>query len=436
MEIAIVGAGYVGLTTGVCLADLGHTVYCVDNDPKKVELLRKGQTPIFEPGLEELLKRNLQNKRLIILDNIADAAEKVEVIFICVNTPTRPDGTSELKYVEKVAKEIALSVGEGYKVIVDKSTVPVKTAEKVKETIVRYSTEKTRCDVVSNPEFLKEGTAIEDTMRPDRIVIGSDSDKATEVMLKVYKPIIERTKAPVKIVSVRSAELIKHGANTFLAMKISFANMVAHACEEANANAKEVLEAIGLDERIGSRFLNCGIGYGGSCFPKDIAAFKNTLQVLGVESSLIKSVEDVNEDAWKRFISRVEKELWVLDGKVIGVLGLSFKPDTDDMRNAPAINIIKELQEKGATVRVYDPHAMEAAKKCMPDITYCADSYEVSEGAEAILICTEWNEFSELDFNIIKGKMVVPIIFDGRNMLDPDKMKELGYKYFGVGYSK
>ncbi|MDD5634964.1 MAG: nucleotide sugar dehydrogenase, partial [Candidatus Omnitrophica bacterium] len=280
MKVAIIGVGYVGLTTGVCLAEVGHTVLCVDNNPEKIKMLKQGKSPIFEPGLEEMLTKNLENKHLAFVEKISDAAKEAEVIFICVNTPTRPDGTSELKYVEKVAKEIASLIAGSYKVVVDKSTVPVKTAEKVKETILRYSSEKTHFDVVSNPEFLREGTAIYDTMNPDRIVIGSDSKKATEILLNVYKPIIEKNNVPVRIVSVRSAELIKHGANSFLALKISYANLIAHVCEEAGACAKEVLESIGLDERIGKKFLNPGIGFGGSCFPKDLAAFKNTLELL------------------------------------------------------------------------------------------------------------------------------------------------------------
>ncbi|MFH1878213.1 MAG: UDP-glucose/GDP-mannose dehydrogenase family protein [Candidatus Omnitrophota bacterium] len=433
MKAVIIGTGYVGLTTGVCLADIGHEICCVDNNPEKIKLLSQGRSPIFEPGLEEILKRNIENGRLTFSGDIAKVVKDARVIFICVNTPTREDGHSELKFVEKVAKEIALSMGDDYKVIVDKSTVPVKTAEKVKETILRYSTERTHCDVVSNPEFLKEGTAIADTMNPDRIVIGSDSKEATELMLELYKPIIDRTGAPVKIVSVRSAELIKHGANTFLSIKISFANLIAEVCEETDADAIEVLDAIGLDERIGKRFLRPGIGFGGSCFPKDIAAFKKTMEMLRIDNALIKAVEEVNELAWRRFLGRVEKELWVLDGKVIGVLGLAFKPDTDDLRNSPALKIISELLSLGAKVKAYDPEAMEGAKLMFPEIEYCVDPYQAAEGSEALLVCTEWDEFRDLDVKKIKEKMLVPVIFDGRNLWHDVDMKGLGFRYFGVG---
>ena len=433
MKVAIIGTGYVGLTTGVCLADIGHKVSCIDNDPQKLELLKKGESPIFEPGMEELLKKNCNNGNLSFASEIASAAREADVIFICVNTPTKKDGMAELKFVEKVAKEIALTVGDDYKVIVDKSTVPVKTAEKVRETIRRYGNEGSHCDVISNPEFLKEGTAIIDTMEPDRIVIGSDSKKATEIMLQLYKPIIEKTDVPVRVVSVRSAELIKHGANTFLSIKISYANLIAEVCEEANADALEVLEAIGLDERIGRQFLNPGIGFGGSCFPKDIAAFKKTMEILGVDNTMIKAVEEVNEKAWKRFVSKVEKELWVLDGKTIGILGLAFKPNTDDLRNSPALKIAKELIQQGAKIKAYDPQAMDKAKESFPDIQYCKDLYMVAEDAEALLVCTEWEEFKEIDLALVKEKMIVPLIFDGRNVFDRKILDELGIKYFGVG---
>ncbi|MDD4957433.1 MAG: UDP-glucose/GDP-mannose dehydrogenase family protein [Candidatus Omnitrophica bacterium] len=433
MKVSVIGTGYVGLTTGVCLADLGHTVLCVDNNAEKIAGLKKGISPIFEPGMEELLEKGMKSGRLGFVDDIAGAVKQGEIIFICVNTPSREDGKAELKYVEKVAKEVAANLDGNYRVIVDKSTVPVKTAEKVRETIERYGTEGIKFDVVSNPEFLREGTAIKDTMEPDRIVIGSDSEKATKKMLELYKPLIDRTGAPVRLVSVRSAELIKHGANTFLAMKISFANLIAQVCEEAGADALEVLDAIGLDERIGSRFLTPGIGFGGSCFPKDIAAFNRTLGILGVDSSLVRAVEQINKSAWQRFIHKVEKELWVLDGKVIGVLGLAFKPDTDDIRNAPAFKIIEELREKGSVIRVYDPKAMDRARVEYPDLEFCGDPYAVVKGAEALLVCTEWEEFKTLDLGRVKELMQVPIIFDGRNIFDKNAAEKAGFRYFGIG---
>jgi len=433
MKIAIIGTGYVGLTTGTCLADFGHQVTCVDNDPKKIEKLKQGKSPIFEPGLEELIAKNKQTGNLIFTDEIGPVVKDSEVIFICVNTPPKEDGHADLKYVEKVAREIAENINGEYKVIVDKSTVPVKTAEKVKETILRYSIDQAKFDVVSNPEFLKEGTAVKDTMEPDRIVIGADSQKAKEKMLEVYKPLIDKTNAPVKIVSVRSAELIKHGANTFLATKISFANLIAQTCEEAGADALEVLEAIGLDERIGRYFLNPGIGFGGSCFPKDIAAYKKTLEILGIDSSLVESVQKINESAIEKFLQKIEKELWVIDNKEIAVLGIAFKANTDDIRNAPALKLIKKLKSDGANIQAYDPQAMENAKKEIPDIKYFDNPYEAIKGVEALVICTEWDEFKNLDLQKIKELMVTPIIFDGRNIFNPAKMKELGFRYYGVG---
>lgn len=433
MKISIIGTGYVGLTTGVCLADLGHEVICVDNDLEKVEMLKRGESPIFEPGLDDLIKINLDNKRLSFISEIAPAVKTAEVIFICVNTPPKADGHADLKYVENVARQIAENMNGDYKVVVDKSTVPVKTAERVKETILRYSTDQTKFDVVSNPEFLREGTAIKDTLEPDRIVIGVDSEQAKEKMLELYKVLIDKTGAPVKIVSVRSAELIKHGANTFLATKISFANLVAQACEEAQADAIEVLEAIGLDRRIGRQFLNPGIGFGGSCFPKDIAAFKKTLEVLGVENSLVDAVEKINQDAWYKFLQKIERELWILDGKVIGVLGLAFKPNTDDIRNSPALKIIDKLQADGVKIKAYDPQAMAKTQKINPNIQYCQNPYEAADNVEALLICTEWDEFKNLDLEKIKKSMTVPVIFDGRNIFNPDQIKNLGFRYFGVG---
>lgn len=435
MKIAIVGTGYVGLATGVCLSELGHSVVCIDNVLEKVEMLRKGKPPIYEPGIEDLLKRNIEEGRLTFSMDISSAVKDSEVIFISVNTPPRNDGSADLRFVERVAKEIAFACKdcEGYKVIVDKSTVPVHTAKKLKETILRYGTALESFDVVSNPEFLREGTAVKDTLEPDRVVIGVDSDRAKEKMLEVYQPLVERSNVPIKIVSVRSAELIKHGANTFLTLKISFANLIAQACEAAGANALEVLEMIGMDSRIGNQFLSPGIGYGGNCFPKDVAAFRRTLDILRVDSSLISAIEKINEEAVQGFINKIERELWVLDGKTIGVLGLAFKANTDDMRNSPALRVIEKLMSEGAIIKAYDPQAMKGARKLFPDIDYCQDAYEVAQDSEALLICTEWEVFKDLDFTRIKEVMAIPIIFDGRNVVDPQKAEKAGIKYFGVG---
>jgi len=433
MKATIIGTGYVGLTTGVCLAELGHQIICVDNNVEKIEKLKDGISPIFEPGIEELIKKNLTAGRLTFATEIAQAINEAEIIFICVNTPPKQDGRAELKYVEKVARDIAESINGDYKVIVDKSTVPVKTAEKVAETILRYSKTGAKIDVISNPEFLKEGTAIDDTMNPDRIIIGVDSKAAEEKILELYRPLIEKSGAPIKIVSVRSAELIKHGANAFLATKISFANLMAQICEQAGADVIEVLQAIGMDERIGNQFLNPGIGFGGSCFPKDIAAFKKTMEILGIDNSLIKAVEEINQNAWQHFVQKIEKELWVLDGKVIGVLGLAFKPNTDDIRNSPAIKIIEKLAGDGANIKVYDPQAMANAQKTLTNITYCQTVNEAIKDSEALLICTEWDEFKNLNLADILKMMATPIIFDGRNIFDQKTARELGFKYFGIG---
>lgn len=433
MKAAIIGTGYVGLTTGTCLAELGHEVICVDNDQEKLKKLEQGISPIFEPGLEELIQKNKDAGRLSFTDDIEKAVVSCEVIFICVNTPPKEDGQADLKYIEAVSREIAEKINGDYKVIVDKSTVPVKTAEKVRETITKYSKDLSKFDVVSNPEFLREGSAVQDTLEPDRIVIGVDSEKAKEKILELYRPLVDKTNAPVKITSVRSAELIKHGANTFLAMKISFANLIAETCEQAGADALEVLEAIGLDDRIGNQFLNPGIGFGGSCFPKDIAAYKKTLEILGIDNSLVDAVEKVNDRARERFLQRIEKELWVIDGKVIGVLGLAFKPNTDDLRNSPSLKIIEELISDGARIKTYDPEAMDNAKKQLPSITYCENAEEAAKDADALIIATEWDEFRSLDLEKIKSLMNTPIIFDGRNALDREKAEKAGIKYFGVG---
>lgn len=433
MKVAIIGTGYVGLTTGTCLAEVGHDIICVDNDQEKLKLLNNGQSPIFEPDLEELMGRNQQAGRLKFTDDIKTAVQQSEIIFICVNTPPKPDGQADLKYVEAVAQEIAGVINSDYKVIVDKSTVPVKTAEKVKQTIMRYSQNKTKFDVVSNPEFLREGRAVKDTLNPDRIVIGIDSERAKQKMLELYQPIIEANNIPVKITSVRSAELIKHGANTFLANKISFANLIAETCEKVGADALEVLEAIGLDERIGNQFLNPGIGFGGSCFPKDISAYKKSLEALKIDNSLIEAIEKINQRATQRFIDRIAQELGTVRGKTITILGLAFKPDTDDIRNSPALKIIEKLKLAGAKIKAYDPKALANAQKLIPDIDYATDPYQAAEGSEALVICTEWNEFRNLDLAKIKDLMAVPIIFDGRNALPGQEAKTLGFKYFGVG---
>jgi len=432
MNIAIIGTGYVGLTTGTCLASVGHRVICVDNDEKKLEMLLEGKSPIYEPGLEELMAKSIAQGNLIFSGNTKQAIKESEMVFICVNTPPRHDGHADLKYVEKVAREIAEHLN-GYKVIVDKSTVPVQTAEKVKNTIERYASEGHEFDVVSNPEFLREGTAVHDTLYPDRIVIGAESEKARNAMISLFEPLIAGKDVPVKITSVRSAELIKHGANTFLATKISFANLIAEACENAGADAYEVLDAIGLDARIGRHFLNHGIGFGGSCFPKDIKAFKKTLEVLGVDPSLVHSVESINQNAIDRFIQKIEKTLWVLDGKRIAILGLSFKPNTDDIRNSPALKIIDKLLSDGVVVSAHDPKAMDKTRELFPDIMYANSPYEAVKGCDAVVFCTEWQEYKDINLRELGEKMQTRILFDGRGVIDPKNANDNGFQYYGMG---
>lgn len=432
MKISIIGAGYVGLTTGACFASLGHKVLCVDNDAEKIEILRSQKCPIFEPGLEELIKKGVSSGSLLFTQNIQEAVIHSEIIFICVNTPMRDDGRADLRFIEKAACDIAKYLQE-YAVIVDKSTVPIKTAEKVKETIMRHKKTMSEFDVVSNPEFLREGNAVYDILHPARIVIGVESRRAEDTMLELYKEIIEKTQVAVKITSIKSAELIKHGANTLLCAKISFANLIAEVCEETGADAQEVLEAIGLDPRIGKEFLRPGIGFGGSCFPKDISAFKKTLEVLRIDHAFIDAIEKINNWAQIRFIKKIEKELWVLDGKHICILGLAFKPNTDDIRNSPALKILKALKDDGAIIHAHDPQAQEKVKKLFPDIQYFSDPYSAAFDCDALCVCTDWEEYKNLDYAKLKDIMKTPLLFDGRGALDPKKAKNHGCMYIGIG---
>lgn len=429
MKISMIGTGYVGLTTGACFAHLGHHVICQDIDEKKIQKLNNNESVIYEPDLDALIENGMKSGNLEFTQDMAKAVRESDIIFICVNTPPKPDGHADLKYVEQVARDIAKHLNS-YKVIVDKSTVPIRTAEKVKDTINKYSKRDFAFDVVSNPEFLREGHAVYDILHPDRIIIGVENARARDMMQELYKSFKD---TPIKITSIKSAELIKHGANTFLATKISFANLIAEVCESAGANAKEVLEAIGLDDRIGKHFLNPGIGFGGSCFPKDIKAFKKTLEIFGISHSFIDSIEDINNRAAERFIKKIEKELWVLDGKRIAVLGLAFKPDTDDIRNSPAIKIIESLKKEGAKIRAHDPKAMDKAKAIFKDIEYADNYYECARGCDALVLCTEWDEYKQMDFTTLKKLLITPIIFDGRNVLNKKLANENGFVYFGIG---
>jgi UDPglucose 6-dehydrogenase len=428
MNLAIIGSGYVGLVTGTCFAEVGHNVICVDNDAKKVEMLHQGKIPIYEPGLEELIKKNVASGRLSFTTSIKDGIDKSLVIFIAVPTPPQPDGSVDLSYIEAVAREIAGALPKDYRIIVDKSTVPVKTGDKVAQTIKRYN-KKASFDVVSNPEFLREGSAVADLMKPDRIVVGSDTQRALDAMKEIYKPF----NAPILETDLNSAELIKHASNSFLALKISYINALTIICEASGADVEKVAQGMGADHRIGRAFLNAGIGYGGSCFPKDLSAFIKISDDLGYDFQLLKQVEVINREQRERFIKKIRESLWVLRDKKIGVLGLAFKGNTDDVRSSVAIALVEQMIKEGAHIKAYDPKGSEKAAPLIPKAQIVSSAEAVAEGADAIVVATEWTDFKTLDWNKIKEKMNSPLLFDGRNLLDPVKMKELGFDYYSIG---
>src|SRR5262249_54271222 len=419
MDISIVGSGYVGLVTGACFADVGHHVICVDNDADKIKQLQAGGVPIYEPVLEEIIHRNVSPRRLRFTGSIQEAVENSQIVFIAVPTPPLPDGDVDLSFVEKVAREIA-GVLTDYRVIVDKSTVPVKTGEKVAESIKRYNRHGAKFDVVSNPEFLREGCAVGDLMHPDRIVIGAQSERAADLMKKVYEPFM----APILVTDINSAELIKHAANSFLALKISYINAIAAICEASGADVEKVADGIGMDRRIGRQFLSAGIGYGGSCFPKDIAAFITISEQLGVPFTLLKEVQRINAAQKDRLLKAMRDTLWVLRDKKIAVWGLTFKPDTDDIRSSVAIDLVNDMLLEGAQVNVYDPKGMEKAREIesIAKANFVSSAMEAVEGVEALVVATEWNEFCNVDLAVVKEKMTTPIVFDGRNIFDPQTM--------------
>ena len=431
MKIAVIGTGYVGLVVGTCFAETGHQVYCADVDERKIAMLKEGKVPIYEPGLEELVKRNSAEGRLHFTTNVAEAVQKGVIVFIAVGTPQSHDGAADLKYVMEAARTVGRAM-DGYRLIVDKSTVPVGTSRKVAEA-VRSVTDHP-FDVVSNPEFLKEGAAIEDFMKPDRVVIGTDEPRAAEIMKELYAPFV-RTGRPVMVMDPESAELTKYAANAMLATRISFMNEIARICDAVGADVNRVREGIGADERIGYPFLFAGIGYGGSCFPKDVRAIIKTGVEHGYSFEILKAVDAVNEAQKTYMLAKIEQHFGRdLKGRAFAMWGLSFKPRTDDMREAPSLVLMKELLARGASIVATDPEAIEEAKKHAPKgVRYTKFAMEALDGVDALLLVTEWNEFRQPDFDEMKRRMKTPVIFDGRNIYQPRKLAQMGFAYYGVG---
>jgi UDPglucose 6-dehydrogenase len=444
MQISVIGAGYVGLTTAACLAEIGHVVFCADSDLEKLNKLSAGCLPFFEPHLDTLVHRNVASGRLQFTSP-ADAIGKGSAIFICVGTPPLENGEADLSAIESVARSIASNAPD-YRLVIEKSTVPVQTAKRLWKHLSIYNVNGLEFDVVSNPEFLREGSAVGDFFHPDRIVIGAESPRAVAIMKEIYQPILRSPsvcpvhsqcppsyEVPLMVTDTNSAELVKHASNSFLAMKISFINLVADACEAAGADIAKVAEGIGSDRRIGQSFLNPGIGFGGFCFPKDLQAFVRIGEKLGCDFSLLKEVERINLRRAEQFVAKVKRELWVLRGKTIAVWGLAFKPDTDDVRFAPALTIVRRLLAEGATIRAYDPQAMEKAKAELSDITYCQSHYEAAHDADAIVVLTEWSEFRELDWNNLRKRVARPLLIDGRNLYSASEAASHGFQYVCIG---
>lgn len=431
MHIAVIGTGYVGLVTGTCFSEFGNDVICVDNDQEKIQQLNDGIIPIYEPGLDILVAKNVRENRLSFTSDIKEAVEKSLVIFIAVGTPSKSDGSADLSYIEAVAKDIA-RYQNGYKVVVNKSTAPVGTGKWIREVIEKNQPQKMAFAVASNPEFLREGSAIEDFMRPDRVVIGAEQDEAFAIMKDLYSPLY-LIETPFVLTNIESAELIKYASNAFLATKISYINEMANLCEILGADVHDVAKGMGLDNRIGRKFLHPGPGYGGSCFPKDTSAIYHLAKQKGYELRIIGSAIQVNKRQRQFMFEKIKEGLGELSGKTIAVLGLSFKPNTDDMRDAPAVDIIQSLLQEGAKVRAFDPVAMKNAKRILQEVTYCDETYETIKESDALVFMTEWNQFRSLDMEKVKSLLRQPIIFDLRNIYEPEKMEQLGFTYFGVG---
>ncbi|HSC70072.1 MAG TPA: UDP-glucose/GDP-mannose dehydrogenase family protein [Candidatus Methylomirabilis sp.] len=446
MNVSVIGTGYVGLVTGACLAEIGHHVVCMDDDAAKIEVLTRGAMPIYEPHLEGLVRRNRMAGRLHFTSQVGEAVRDAAVIFICVNTPPLPDGEADLSYVELATRRIAEHATRSA-LITEKSTVPVQTGAWIEKTLAVYRKRPSvTFDVASNPEFTREGMAVEDFLHPDRIVVGVGSPRAEQTLRELYAPIVEgKFRCPIHpecrqdravpflVTDLRSAELIKHASNAFLALKISFANALADVCERAGGDVLRVVEGVGLDKRIGRAFLNAGIGFGGSCFPKDVKAFVKIAEKSGYDFVLLQEVDRINEGRRDMVLQKLKQALWILRGKRIGLLGLAFKPNTDDVRQAPALGIARRLLEEGAEVQGYDPQATQKASQALPGLTLCSDPYAAAAQAEALVLCTEWAEFADLDWARVKAQMIRPLILDGRNALDRERLVSLGFEYIGIG---
>jgi UDPglucose 6-dehydrogenase len=431
VNICVIGTGYVGLVTGTCLAEFGMNITCIDNDTKKIQSLEEGQIPLFEPGLENLIKRNVAQGRLRFSTDIKEGVTNSLVIFVTVGTPPNEDGSSDLRHVEEVAKEIAQCI-DGYKVIVLKSTVPIGTSRRVKEIIQTDQKKPVHFDVVCNPEYQREGSAVEDFMRPDRVTLGAESEQAVAIIKDIYSPLY-LNETPFVITNFETAEMIKYASNAFLATKITFINEIANLCERVGADVHHVARAMGLDGRIGRKFLHPGPGFGGSCFPKDTRALVAMAEKNGESMRVVQSVIETNDRQKLRMVDKIRETVGDLNGKTIGILGLSFKPNTDDIRESPAIIIIEEMQGMGARVKAYDPVTMDTAKVVLKDTEFCSDPYETALGCDALVLATEWNEFRRLDLPRVKEKMKQPIFIDLRNVYEPSQMRNLGFKYCGVG---
>jgi UDPglucose 6-dehydrogenase len=444
MKLSVIGAGYVGLTTAACLAQVGHDVFCSESDVEKLAKLQDGVMPLFEPYLEDVIKSVRKAGRLCF-GSTEEAIAWGDAIFICVGTPPLPNGDADLSAIEGVARSIAKGAS-GYRLVIEKSTVPVQTGGQLQRHLSVHSRNGLSYDVASNPEFLREGTSVEDFLHPDRIVIGVDSPRAEGLLRQIYEPIINQKftcpmhsdcperKEPVFLATdTNSAELIKHASNSFLAMKISFINMVANLCEVVGADVTRVAQGMGLDPRIGPAFLNPGIGFGGFCFPKDVQAFIRIAEKAGCDFSLLREVEKINQARVEHFIEKIRKELWVVRGKKLAVWGLAFKPNTDDIRFAPSIALVKALLAEGAVIRAYDPEATEKARAVLPDVMYCVDAYQAAEHADAILIVTEWDEFRRIDWNRLLSTVEQPLVIDGRNIFSPEEISANGFRYVSIG---